>query len=130
MRYLIVYIALFITGCNKIPNDLNGDYEIIIGTWQEEDGEANSSYEFKKSGKIIFKQGIDRGFSIKIDRYILIKTDPINGWKRYAVEYKNSIYYHLSYSISPTNDSLWAAGSLLDDEGIQQQTKQYYTRVQ
>jgi len=121
---------MMFSSCDKNTLKDNPKYNEIIGVWQEDDGEASSSFEFKKNGKIIFKQGIDRGYSIKIDRFILFKIDPVNGWKRYAVEYKNSIYYHLSYSISPTNDTLWAAGALLDDDAVQQQTKQYYTKVQ
>lgn len=127
---VLIVCGLVFFACQKDSIDLGSDYQNIIGVWQENDGEAKSLYEFKKNGKIIFKQGIDRGFSIKIDRFILVKTDPINGWKRYAVGYKNSIYYHLSYSIAPSNDTIWATGTLLDSNSIQQQLKQYYIKVQ
>jgi hypothetical protein len=125
---VLVVCGLVFFACQKDSLDLGSDYQNIIGVWQENDGEAKSLYEFKTSGKFIFKSGLDRGYSRKIVRFTFIEHDLNSGWKRYAIG--NNEDYYMSIFVSPMKDSIWAGGLVTDGASIQQQTKQYYIKVQ
>lgn len=126
--FIVICISLNLVGCNKEQIGLSEDYQLIIGEWKENYGDSKSSFIFKKNQKLVFKSGLDRGYTRKIERFTFVDQDQSSGWRRYALG--SSEVYYLSIFISSMGDSLWAGGLSTDEASIQQQTKQYYTKVQ
>lgn len=131
MRESVVLISLFLIllGCKKDLYIDNQDFKKIEGLWYEQDGDAASSYEFNKNGIIIFQQGIERGTKIKTDRLLIDdKFNLNNGWICFYFQSKKD--GNRNFYLSPTLDTLWDAGTLLDSSSVRQQSKQYYTKIQ
>lgn len=128
MRNLSFIFFFILSSCSKNDIELSDDYNNFVGLWKETYGESHSSFEFKENGYILYKNGIDRGFKRKVIQFSFSKVDPELGWKRYLVQLENGLY--MSFFISDFGDSLWAGGTQIDNESVQQQTNQYYTKIQ
>jgi hypothetical protein len=127
MRSILFLLLLVLAfGCRKDTHDLGEDYNKFIGFWIEKDGDASSSYEFMENSKIRFQQGLDRGYSSRIVVFEKFGIEQETGWERYMVQLKSGIQFSLM--ISSTGDSLWTGGTSVDENSIQQQTKQYYIK--
>jgi hypothetical protein len=79
-----------------------------------------------ENSKIRFQQGLDRGYSSRIVVFEKFGIEQETGWERYMVQLKSGIQFSLM--ISSTGDSLWTGGTSVDENSIQQQTKQYYIK--
>ena len=126
---VLIGLVMIFGSCKKDLYKDNQDFRKIEGVWYENDGDAASSYEFKKNGIIIFKQGIERGIKIKTDRLLFDDVFNLNnGWVCFCFQSRRD--GNRNFYMSPTLDTLWDAGTLLDSNSVRQQTNQYYTRLQ
>lgn len=129
VSFKVICLVLILISCKKDLYKDNQDFSKIEGVWYENDGDAASSYEFKKNGMIIFKQGIERGIKIKTDRLLFDDVFNLNnGWVCFCFQSRRD--GNRNFYMSPTLDTLWDAGTLLDSNSVRQQTNQYYTRLQ
>lgn len=130
MKINIVWITIFflVSNCSKVSLVNNVNYKKFIGLWQEVEGNAISTYEFKENGEIVFRRGIDRNFSIQVkDCTIEPSLTLNNGWLCYDfTKRKGGGKY---FYISANGDSLWDGGNLVDDQSVILQTKQYYKKI-
>jgi hypothetical protein len=125
----LISLVLILLSCKKDLYTDNQDFKKIEGVWYEQNGDAASSYEFKKNGIIIFQQGIERGMKIRTDRLLIDEIFNLNnGWICFCFQSKRD--GNRNFYLSPTLDTLWDAGTLLDSNSVRQQTKQYYTKIQ
>lgn len=86
MKIVYLYFVILIVGsCSKDTNNLGSDFEKLVGTWRNIEGDLPIQILIRKNGKIEVLKSIERGYKFRANYYICDTTGNSSGLNTYLL---------------------------------------------